>query len=184
MLPERRPESALILGMGGGTVASLLARRFPDVPTLGIERDTRIARMARERFGVEQLANVQIIEADAFAFTETCRSTFDLICVDLYVAGRMEHGVLGASFLRKVARLLTPEGKAVFNLWSSPYLQDHLRRLQRSLQIEDVREVGQNVLVHCTARPLVRIMSTVGHATEPVDSGRKQSEMAASDVTA
>jgi spermidine synthase len=165
MIPDRRPESALILGMGGGTIATLLARRHAGVPTLGIERDSRIARLSRERFGLNLLANVQIIEADAFAFVETCASAFDLICVDLYVGGRMEHGVLGASFLRHIARLLSPGGSAVFNLWSSSYLPDHLRRLGRVLQIEDVREVGENVLVHCKARPFVRIISTGGHTS-------------------
>lgn len=165
MIPDQQPLSALILGMGGGTIASLLARRHANVPTLGIERDPRIARMAREQFGVSLLANVQIIEADAFEFVETCQNTFDLICVDLYVGGHLEHGVLGASFLRSVARLLTPSGTAVFNLWSSTYLPDQLRRLARVLQIEDIREVGHNVLVHCKARPFVRIMSTGGHTS-------------------
>jgi spermidine synthase len=162
MIPDRRPESALILGMGGGTIASLLASRHAGVPTLGVERDARIVRLARERFGLAQLANVQILEADAFAFVETCHSAFSLICVDLYVGGRMEHGVLGTAFLQDVARLLTPEGLAIFNLWSSGYLPDHLRRLERVLQIVDVREVGQNVLVYCAVRPLVRIMRTRG----------------------
>jgi spermidine synthase len=159
MIPDRRPGSVLILGMGGGTLASLLARRYAGVPTLGVERDARIARLARGRFGLDRLAQVQVLEADAFEFVETCGATFDLVCVDLYVGGRMEHGVLGAAFLRQIARLLAPDGTAVFNLWSSKYLPDQLRRVERVLQIENVREVGQNVLVHCTARPFVAIMN-------------------------
>jgi spermidine synthase len=163
MIPERRPESVLILGMGGGTIASLLARRHAGVPTLGVERDARIVRLARERFGLAQLQNVQVVQADAFDFVQMCTNTFDLVCVDLYVGGRMEHGVLGAAFLRSVARLLATDGVAVFNLWSSRYLPDQFRRLERVLQIVDVREVGENVLAYCSLRPLVRIMMTSGH---------------------
>ena len=158
MIPDQRPDSVLILGMGGGTIASLLSRRYAGVPTLGIERDARVVRLARERFGVSLLANVQIVEADAFDFVETCERTFDVICVDLYVGGRLEHGVLGSVFLRALARLMNPEGHAVFNLWCSSYLPDQLRRIERVLQLTDVREVGQNVLVYCSTRPLVTIL--------------------------
>lgn len=171
MIPDRRPERVLILGMGGGTIASLIARRHAGAAVLGIERDARIARLARERFGLDRLAQVQILEADAFAFVETCQLTFDLVCVDLYVAGRMEHGVLGAPFLRQVARLLAPDGMAVFNLWASRYLPDHLRRLERTLDIMDVREIGQNVIVHCAARPLVRLIPPTRRRT-PMDPRR------------
>ena len=158
MLPTRRPEHALILGLGGGTTAVLLTRRFGPVPVLGIERDPRIARLARERFGLDALANVQVVVADAFTFLPQCPTRFDLICVDLYVAGKLEHGVLGADFLRAVARALTPAGTASFNLWRTPYLDDHLRRIQRAFVVRDTLEAGDNVVVHCGARPLVTIL--------------------------
>ena len=158
MLPLRQPERALILGLGGGTTATLLTRRFGALPILGVERDPRIARLAQERFGLAVLTNVQVLVADAFEFLPHCPTRFDLICVDLYVAGRMEHGVLGADFLRAVGHALTPEGIATFNLWRSPYLADQLRRLGRELVVRDTVEVGENVIVHCGPRPLVTIL--------------------------
>lgn len=158
MLPARQPENALILGLGGGTTAALLTRRFGPVPILGIERDPRIAQLARDHFGLAALPNVQILIADAFTFLPTCPTRFDLICVDLYVAGKLEHGVLGAEFPRAVARALTPDGTATFNLWRSPYLGDQLRRLQRTLVVRDTIEAGGNVVVHCGVRPLVTIL--------------------------
>src|SRR5487761_2532402 len=36
MLPPERPRDALLLGLGGATVAALLARRWPGVRMLGI----------------------------------------------------------------------------------------------------------------------------------------------------
>lgn len=158
MLPLRPPENALILGLGGGTTATLLTRRFGAVPVLGIERDPRIARLAQERFGLAALSNVQVMIADAFAFLPRCPTHFDLICVDLYVAGKLEHGVFGTDFLRAVGGALTPEGTATFNLWRSPYLADHLRRLRRVLDVRDIIEVGDNIVAHCDQRPLVTIL--------------------------
>jgi spermidine synthase len=158
MLPVRRPASALILGQGGGTTATLLTQRYGPIPIVGIERDPRIAALARERFGLERHPNIQTVVADAFAFVAACQASFDLICVDLYVAGHMEHGVLGADFLRQLVRILTPEGTVTFNFWSSRYLPDQIRRLQRALAVEDVVEVGHNVVVRCARRPLVTIL--------------------------
>lgn len=158
MLPTRAPAHALILGLGGGTIATLLNRQFGPVPTVGVERDPRIARLAREAFGLDGLRNVQIEVEDAFAFLRRCQVRFDLICVDLYVAGKMEHGVLDPEFLRQLDRVLTPEGEAVFNFWSSPHLADQLRRLQRVLAIDGVTEVDRNVVVRCRHQPFVNVL--------------------------
>ena len=158
MLPVRRPASALILGQGGGTTATILTQRYGPIPIVGIERDPRIATLARERFGLEHHPNIQTIVADAFEFVTSCQMRFDLICVDLYVAGHMEHGVLAADFLRRLSHILSPEGSVTFNFWGSRYLPDQLRRLQRVLAVEDIIEVGQNVVVRCTHRPLVTVL--------------------------
>jgi spermidine synthase len=90
--------------------------------------------------------------ADAFAYTRRCERHFDAICVDLYVAGKMTHGVLGAAFLRDVARLLTPRGIAAFNLWRSSALADAIRRVGRELRTFDTIDVDDNVILRC-ARP-------------------------------
>jgi spermidine synthase len=158
MLPIRRPTSALILGQGGGTTATLLTEHYGPIPILGVERDARIAELARERFGLEHHPNIQTVVADAFEFVATCQARADLICVDLYVAGHMQHGVLGADFLRQVSRILRPEGTVTFNIWASRFLPDQLRRLQRVLAVEDIVEVGRNVVVRCTHRPLVTVL--------------------------
>jgi spermidine synthase len=163
MVPDRRPQSVLVLGMGGGTIASLIHRRFGPVPVVGVEFDQRIVHLAHEHFGIAQLPQVQIIAADAFQFVPQCQVTFSLICVDLYVAGHLEHGVLGTTFLCHIARLLEPDGVVVFNLWSSPYLKDQLHRLERVFQVFDVREVGENVIVRCRARPFVAVVSFTHH---------------------
>src|SRR5690348_6207758 len=83
MLPTRTPANALILGLGGGTIATLLTRRFGPVPTVGVERAPRIARLARESFGLDGLRNVQVEIDDAFGFLVRCQVRFDLVSVDL-----------------------------------------------------------------------------------------------------
>lgn len=154
MLPHCQPTSALILGLGGGTIASLLTQRFGPLPITGVERDPAVVWLARHQFGLDKLAHLQIVTDDAFDYARRCRETFDAICVDLYTAGKMAHGVLGGRFLRDVARLLAPEGEATINLWRSPYLDDQLRRVGRELLVREIVPVDENVVVHCGRHPV------------------------------
>jgi spermidine synthase len=149
MLPSERPERMLILGLGGGTMAALLTKRWGEVPIVGVERDPAVVWLARTEFGLDALEHVQIVTEDAFTFVRRCEDCFDAICVDLYTAGKMAHGVLDPTFLRDVAELLIPDGVVMFNLWRSPYLADQLRRLKRVFAVREVVEVDDNVVVRC-----------------------------------
>jgi spermidine synthase len=150
LLPDEAPANALILGLGGGTMAQLLTQRFGPLPIVGVERDPAVIFLARHEFGLAQSAHVRIQHEDAFAFARHCAESFDFIAVDLYTAGKMAHGVLGATFLRDMRRLLTPEGLATFNLWRSPYLADQMRRLARVFAIQSTAEVDENIIVRCS----------------------------------
>ncbi len=148
-LPRQRlPWRALILGAGGGTIATLLTARCGPIRIVAIERDPAVAHLAREEFGLKRLTNVELIEADAFDWIEQCAEAFDLICVDMYVAGEMAHGTLATAFLRRVAQLLTPGGIAAFNLFKTKRLPEQLHRLRRVFNIAEEVHIGGNVVVH------------------------------------
>jgi spermidine synthase len=151
MLPRERPANALILGLGGGTMAQLLTSRFGQLPITGVERDPAVIWLARHEFGLDQLPHVRIVAADAFTFVRESRERYGAICVDLYTAGKMAHGVFDPAFLRATRCLLTPGGTATFNLWRSPHLADQLRRVGRMLCIRDIIDVDENVVVRCSA---------------------------------
>ncbi len=152
MLPRCQPASALILGLGGGAIAQLMARRWGPLPIVGVELDPAVVWLARREFGLDDLPHLSIVTADAFIWAARCEQTFDAICVDLYTAGKMAHGVLGAAFLRDLRRLLTPRGEVTFNLWRSAYLADQLRRIERVLSVIAVDEADDNLIVHAAPR--------------------------------
>ena len=148
-IPRRRlPWHALILGAGGGTIATLLTQRCGPIAITAIERDPAVAQLARTEFGLAALTNVALIEADAFAWVATCEQSFDLICVDMYVAGVLVHGTLATPFLREIARLLTPGGIAAFNLFKTKRLPTQRHRLEHIFTIVDEVAIGGNVVVH------------------------------------
>lgn len=147
--PDFHPASALILGLGGGTIATLMTQRWGPLPITGVERDPAVVWLARHEFGLSAMPHLNIEVDDAFTYMRTCKERFDVICVDLYVAGKMAHGVLGGAFLRDIARCLTPNGIAAFNLWRSPYLPDQIRRLARALAFRSTTTVDDNVIIYC-----------------------------------
>src|SRR5579864_1232565 len=100
MAPPSCPDNALLLGLGGATIAHLIAARCPGARMVGVERDAAVLALARDSFGLDTLAQLHIVEADAFAWVAAQfvdeRPTladdaerFDLICVDLFEAGRL-----------------------------------------------------------------------------------------------
>lgn len=147
MLPRERPASALILGLGGGSIATLMTRRWGPLPITGVERDPEIVRLARGEFGLDGLPNLSIVTADAFAWMGANQLRFGAICVDLYQAGKLAHGALGSAFLRDLRRGLAPGGEVTYNLWRSAYLSDQTRRIAAHFSIEQLDRVGDNVIV-------------------------------------
>lgn len=155
LLPSRCPRRALLLGLGGGTVAHLLAQRCPATEIIGIEQNREVLELARAQLGLSSLPQLTIVEADAFSWvaqqceeaSEESRS-FDLICLDLFEAGRLAHGTLATPFLRQVARLMTPDGLLTVNLMVTARTGDQLRRLGRVFAPVWQKRLRGNLIAH------------------------------------
>src|SRR5689334_16468798 len=68
MLPLECPRRTLLLGLGGGTIAHLLARRCPEAEMVGVDADETMLALALQEFGLEALPHLRIEVADAFAW--------------------------------------------------------------------------------------------------------------------
>lgn len=157
MLPPGCPRRTLLLGLGGGTIAHLLARRCPDAEIVGVERDPNVLVVAREQFGLDMLPALTIVEADAFEWAreraEAGDEDFDLICMDLFEAGRLAPGALGTTFLRQIAALLAPDGILTVNLMVTGRTQEQLHRLRRVFRIVRELRLRGNLVVHAQSGP-------------------------------
>jgi len=93
MIPDDRPASALLLGVGGGTIAQLLTRKFGPLPITGVDESSDVLEVAREQFGLT-LPDLTLVQADAFVYVHHTEDRFDFIAVDLYRGNRLVGGVL------------------------------------------------------------------------------------------
>jgi spermidine synthase len=153
------PRRALILGLGGGTVAALLSRQCPGGPgvaIVGIERDQTVLTLARLEFGLDAIPGLEVVVADAFgevalrALNEP--ASYDYICLDLYDGERLVPGALATAFLRQLATLLAPGGLLAVNLIVTSRLDEQLHRLQGVFAVEREQRIRGNLVLHMRAR--------------------------------
>lgn len=151
MVPQARPGSVLLLGLGAGTVALLLTRQFGPLPIVGVDDDPDVIALGRRVLGLE-LPHLEVELQDAFAYVASCPQRFDLICVDLYRGEQMARGVLAKPFLRQLRALLQPRGRVVFNLFATRRTPEQVHRLSQVLHVLTQITVEDNVVVHCRGR--------------------------------
>ncbi len=151
MIPPERPEQALLLGLGGGTVAALLAKVYPGCEIVGIEREASVLATARAELGLDEIPGLRVVEADAFVWVgEHARSepgTYDYIALDLYEGGRLVAGTLGTLFLREIATLLVAHGTLAVNLTTTMRLPEQIQRLERVFALTETRRLWGNVVL-------------------------------------
>ncbi len=82
MLLEKPARSALVLGLGGGVIASQYAYFHPDVQVDGVEIDPAVIRVAREYFGLSPATRVH--DQDGRIFAARATTKYDVIVVDAY----------------------------------------------------------------------------------------------------
>lgn len=151
MLPNERPGRVLILGLGGGTLASLLRARWGELHMVGVDDDTTILALAREA-GWLPTCGLEIVLGDAFEFVQTCHERFDYVAVDLFRGPRMPSRVFGRPFLRRVRSLLEPHGRLAVNLFRDRRQADRVSRIALFFDIRSQIDVGGNVIVHARNR--------------------------------
>ena len=70
---------SLILGLGGGTVAKLIRKNWPEAKITGIDIDPVMVELGKKYLGLDQI-NLEIKIADALDFVTVHRSQFSVHC--------------------------------------------------------------------------------------------------------
>lgn len=148
MLPDRRPHRALILGLGGGTLARLLRARWGDLSIVGVDDDEDVLGIATALGWLANEGGLEVVRGDAFAYVHACHERFDYVAVDLFRGDQLERRAFGKPFLKRVRTLLEPHGRLAINLFVDRRLDQRLARIAAIFEIREQRPVGGNVIVH------------------------------------
>lgn len=147
----RRPR-ALLVGLGGGTQAHVLAQRAQPRLVTVVERDPAMLRVALRWFALERVGPMEFLCADALegacALARLGRR-FDYVMEDAAYADIAERSRAVAQAL---VPLVAPGGTLVVNRhWRGDAftLADALRASFRRVRLRRVRREGENVLLFC-----------------------------------
>lgn len=160
MLPDQQPESVLILGMGGGTLAHLLAQQWgaPELRIVGVDDNPLVLRTAQEAGWMGGAAwddawgHLEVVEGDAFAYVRETTQRFDYVALDLYRGAQFDNRALNKTFLQQLRRIMDPPGWLVANLFSDLATDRRVERIGRVFSVQKRIRVGSNVVVHARGR--------------------------------
>ncbi len=108
-------ESALLIGLAGGTVSKQLTAAYGPLPIDGVEIDGEIAEVGREWFDMTE-PNLNVIIEDGRYVLRTSDEQYDLVGVDAYKQPYIPFQLTTREFFQEVSDRLTPEGTAVINV--------------------------------------------------------------------
>ena len=152
MVPDDPPRSALILGLGGGTLARLLHVRWGRLPIVGVDDDADIVETAA-RVGWLPRTDLEVVMADAFEYVQACAERFDyVVAVDLFRGQQLAARAFGKPFLRRLRALLEPRGRVAVNLFMDHHERDRAARIATFFEICKNQRVGGNVIIHARRR--------------------------------
>jgi hypothetical protein len=104
-------ENALVLGLGGGLTANLLAQKH--YITEGVELDNRIIAAAKDYFYLAR--QVRTVYADARYFLNTCTAHYAVVLVDVFKAEEQPSHILTLESLTRLKKNLTPSARLLIN---------------------------------------------------------------------
>jgi spermidine synthase len=121
----RRPKDALLLGMGGGALATFLFRHYPSLTLRAVELRATVVEVAHAFFNLPMDSRLQIHTQEAGDFVRTAGHTpTDLLLVDLYDSEGMDERYFQPWFIDTCADLVTDTGWLVINCWED-HREDH-----------------------------------------------------------
>ncbi|MBP7936286.1 MAG: fused MFS/spermidine synthase [Phycisphaerae bacterium] len=164
------PKRMLMIGLGGGTIPSLLHAHYPAAIIDVVDIDPDVVHVAKEFFGFREDATMRAHVDDGRRFIEKCRDPYDIILLDAFSDEEIPYHLATQQFLRAVRRALSPRGIVVANVWSrdSNPLYDSMVRTYQSvfdeLYILNVRNTGNRILIAVPRTQQVRSRELVERA--------------------
>ncbi len=114
----KHPKSIVLLGVGGGCLASALHRAIPDLTLQLVELRPKVLEVAYRYFQLPQCERVEVFIEDASEFIDSDeRERVDILFSDLYSPEGLDLQQTQHWFIERCSQLLTDDGWLVLNCW-------------------------------------------------------------------
>jgi spermidine synthase len=112
------PKRVLIVGLGGGSLPSLLRKHYPRMTIDVVDIDPDVVAVAKKFFGFREDTSMHVYVEDGRRYIERCKQPYDIIFLDAYGPENIPYDLATKEFLRAVRRALGPRGVVAGNVWS------------------------------------------------------------------
>ncbi|MEJ2687538.1 MAG: spermidine synthase [Gammaproteobacteria bacterium] len=122
LLFQNAPGRALLVGLGGGSLARFLLHHFPDCRIDALEPRAAVVDIAREYFALRNESRLTVIDADGVGYLQQrsrSEPRYDLILVDAFDAHGLAAGVTSDNFCNGCRAALSDSGVLAVNLWAT-----------------------------------------------------------------
>jgi hypothetical protein len=144
-----RPQTALLIGLGGGSMVYTIKTYDPDLALDAVEIDPVVVKSALVDFGLNQaLPGVQIFNLDGFDYFKQNQKLYDVIYLDAFLQPTEETDSTGnplklktLAFLKDIQKHLTQTGLFVINLNDHEGLQQDIATIRAAFVETYVWEV-------------------------------------------
>jgi len=113
-------ERVAILGNAAGTTARALGVYYPAAAVDGVELDPAVSRVGRRYFGLDEIPQLEVHDADARPFLRATDQRYDLIVVDAYHQPYVPFYLATREFFALVRQHLAPGGIVALNVAAVP----------------------------------------------------------------
>jgi len=113
-------QKALILGLGGGSLAKFLYRFMPHMHTTVLEINPSVIEIARQHFYLpDDDERLQVIAGDGIEYLRQQQASYDVLMLDAYDRHGVAPEMVSQDFFDQCAQALTARGILAVNLWGS-----------------------------------------------------------------
>ena len=110
--------SALVLGLGGGSIVRALRHLRPKLRIDAVDHRMAVIRLAQDYFELRPDNALRLHCDEAERFIEHDRSRHDLLFTDLYLAHGAHEAQQSGAFLASCRERLSEQGVLIINRWS------------------------------------------------------------------
>ena len=147
------PKRVLVVGLGGGTIPSLLHKHYPKTQIDVVDIDPVVVEVAKQFFGFREDATLKAYAQDGRQFIEERLNVYDVVFLDAFGSEDIPYHLATREFLEAVRRAITAQGVVLGNVWGrdlNPLYDSMVRTYQEvfdELYILDVRGAENKILI-------------------------------------
>ncbi len=112
---SRKIGSALVLGLGLGSIPQLLRKHGVSCPVTCVESEADVIVLCKKYLSRDILDAIIIVNEDAHKYVNACVNQFDLVIHDVFVDDQIPAPFQEPGFLQKLGSLVAPGGLLMYN---------------------------------------------------------------------